>query len=239
MIDNELILKKLHDGEIDAEEELIKNNMGLVIGIAKRFINRGYEIEDLTQVGSVGLIKAIRKFDKSFNVKFSTYAVPLIMGEIRRFIRDDGPIKVSRTHKTNAMKAWRANEILTQKLDRAPTISELSTECKIPEDELIEAMEATTPPESLYKTGASVADDERELIDKIGAVSEENSILDKVLISQSLNILTARERKVITLRYFSLKTQSSISDIIGVSQVQVSRIEKAALEKMKSFIREK
>lgn len=238
MINNELILEKIHNGESDAEEELIKNNMGLVAGIAKRFINRGYEMDDLMQIGTVGLIKAIRKFDKNFNVKFSTYAVPLIMGEIRRFIRDDGPIKVSRTHKTNAMKAWCAQEKLIQKLNRTPTISELANESGIKAEELIAAMAATTPPESIYKQKNIGDDNERELIDEIEAVNEEGHIIDRVIIADSLNVLTPRERTVITLRYFGEKTQNSISKLIGVSQVQVSRIEKMALAKLKSYMSE-
>lgn len=232
MIDNEIILEQSASGK--NEELLVGNNMGLVVGIAKRFINRGYELEDLVQIGVVGLIKAIRKFDCSLGVKFSTYAVPLIVGEIKRFIRDDGIIKVSRTHKTNAMKAVYAQQKLAQSLNRAPTISEIANECGLDVGEVIEAMEATALPDSINK--AMSDDDSREFEEKIASDNEEEKIIDRVLIKDSLNILSARERTVITLRYFSQKTQSSISDIIGVSQVQISRIEKAALKKMKNYI---
>lgn len=235
MIDNELILERLHNGDTTAENQLIENNMGLVAGIAKRFCSRGYELDDLMQIGAVGLIKAVRKFDFEFNVKFSTYAVPLIMGEIRRFIRDDGIIKVSRTHKMNAMKAYHACEALSQKLNRTPTVSEISAECGIECEQIIEAMEATAHPESIHKAFSS-DDDSSELIDRMGTVDDESKIIDNVVIKNSLNSLTPRERTVISLRYFSEKTQSSISDIIGVSQVQVSRIEKAALKKMRDYL---
>ena len=232
MIDNEIILEQSASGK--NEELLIGNNMGLVIGIAKRFLNRGYEMEDLVQIGVVGLIKAIRKFDCSLGVKFSTYAVPLIMGEIKRFIRDDGIIKVSRAHKTNAMKAIYAQQKLVQSLNRVPTISEIANECGLDAGEVIEAMEATALPDSINK--AMSDNDSREFEEKIATDNEEEKIIDRVLIKESLNMLSARERTVITLRYFSQKTQSSISDIIGVSQVQISRIEKAALKKMKNYI---
>lgn len=235
MIDNAIILKDLHNKKEDAEEKLLKNNMGLVMGIAKRFFNRGYDQDEIIQVGSMGLLKAIRRFDNAFGVQFSTYAVPLIIGEIKRFIRDDGIIKVSRTHKTNAMKAWQVSEKLSQKLNRTPTIKELSEECDVPIDELVEAMEATAPVESIYKTFDD-SDDKRELIDLIGAVEEEGRILDKILIKESLNILKPRERTVVTMRYFKSKTQNEISKVLGVSQVQVSRIEKAALGKLREFI---
>ncbi|MBQ3038396.1 MAG: SigB/SigF/SigG family RNA polymerase sigma factor [Clostridia bacterium] len=234
MTDNEIILEQELCEE--NEQQLVERNMGLVVGIAKRFINRGYEMDDLTQIGVVGLIKAIRKFNLDFGVKFSTYAVPLIMGEIKRFIRDDGIIKVSRTHKTNAMKAVCAEQRLSQSLNRAPTISEIASECGLEVSEVIEAMEATAQPDSINKAVSD--DDSRELEGKITLNNEEEKIVDRVLIKDSLNILSARERKVIMLRYFSEKTQSSISDIIGVSQVQISRIEKNALLKMKNYIGE-
>lgn len=236
MTDNLVLLKDLHNGNSESETELIKNNIGLVAGIAKRFYTSGYDAEELIQIGCMGLIKAIRRFDFSFNVQFSTYAVPLIIGEIKRFIRDDGIIKVSRTHKINAIKVNAAKERLNQELRRTPTISEISKECSISEEEIIEALEATAQPESIYQ---SVDDDSKgELIDKLGVFEEEGKIIDKVLVRESLNILSQREKKIIIMRYFYQKTQSQISKVIGVSQVQISRLEKGALTKMREFLKE-
>lgn len=235
MTDNAILLEKIHNGHTEAENEIIKNNMGLVAGIAKRYYNRGYDFEELIQVGSMGLLKAVRKFDQSFNVQFSTYAVPMIIGEIKRFLRDDGMIKVSRTHKTNAMKAWCAQERLSQRLNRNPTIDELAHECGLEQEEIISAMEATAPVESINFRAAG-EDDDREVSDKLGTVEEEGKIINRVIIKESLGILKPKEREVIAMRYFSQKTQSQISKIIGVSQVQVSRIEKSALKKLKDFI---
>lgn len=233
MTDNLVLLKELHNG--DAENELIKNNMGLVLGIAKRFYNSGYDNEDIIQIGCIGLIKAIRRFDFSFNVQFSTYAVPMIIGEIKRFIRDDGIIKVSRKHKTNAMKIKACKEKLHQELKRTPTISEIAKECDISKEDILEAMEATAVPDSIYQT---CYDDKSELIDKLGVIEEDGNIIDKVLVEQSLKVLTPREKKIIIMRYFYQKTQSQISEIIGVSQVQISRLEKGALIKMREFLKE-
>lgn len=234
MIDNAVLLKKIHSGERSSENQLVENNMGLVVGLAKRFYNRGYEMDELIQIGSIGLVKAIRKFDNSFGVQFSTYAVPMIIGEIKRFLRDDGIIKVSRTYKTNALKARRVKEKLSQKLNREPTIAEISAESGLSAEDIIIAQDATTAPESIYCTGSD--GDNRELGDKIAAVYEEDKIIDKLIVNKSLEILSERERKIITMRYFMGKTQSKIAEIIGVSQVQISRIEKAALLKMRSYL---
>lgn len=237
MTDNLILLEQIHNGDKEAENEIIKNNMGLVAGIAKRYFNRGYDSEEIMQVGSMGLLKAVRKFDKSFNVQFSTYAVPMIIGEIKRFIRDDGIIKVSRTHKTNAMKARFAQEKLAQRLNRAPTMQEVSKECGITAEELTEAMEACTPVESINRTSVS-DDDDRELLEKYGAVEEEGNIINRVSIKESMGVLKQKEREVIVLRYFLGKTQSSIAEVVGVSQVQISRIEKSALKKLREFMGE-
>ena len=234
MTDNLTLLKNLHNGNQESENELIKNNIGLVAGIAKRFYSSGYDSEELIQIGCMGLIKAIRRFNFEFNVQFSTYAVPLIIGEIKRFIRDDGIIKVSRTHKVNAIKANVAKEKLHQKLKRTPTISEIAGEASLTEEEIIEALEATNPPESIHQS----YDDKNELIDRIGIVEEEGNIINRVLVKEALNILSAREKKIVVMRYFYQKTQTEISKVIGVSQVQISRLEKGALIKMQRFLEE-
>ena len=236
MIDNAILLEKIRSGEHSAENQLVENNMGIVIGLAKRFYNRGYDMDELVQIGSIGLIKAIRKFDGEFGVKFSTYAVPMILGELKRFIRDDGIIKVSRVHKTNAMKIRRAQEKLSQNLNRDPTIAEISAQCGLNTEEIITAMDATAAPESIYRQNKSCDDDERELMDKITGICEEDKIINKVVISKALELLDERERKIIIMRYFAGKTQSKIAQIIGVSQVQISRIEKSALQKMRNYI---
>ena len=231
MNSNSLLLEKLKNGDKSAEDELVKKNMGLIISAAKRFINRGYDFEELTQVGSIGLIKAIKRFDSSFDVQFSTYAVPMIMGEIRRFLRDDGIIKVSRGLKETAIKGWKAEEILRRELKREPTITEISECCKIPTENLIEAFDAVTLPESIY-----YENDESGSSEKLKVSDCESDIINKVLISGLLDKLEKREKQIIVLRYFKEKTQSQIAEIIGVSQVQISRIEKNVLEKLRKMV---
>lgn len=231
MNSNSLLLKKLKNGDKSVEDELVEKNMGLVISAAKRFANRGYDFEELTQVGSIGLIKAIKRFDSSFDVQFSTYAVPMIMGEIRRFLRDDGIIKVSRSLKETAIKGWKAEEILRRELKREPTITEISECCGIPTENLIEAFDAVTLPESIY-----YENDESGNSEKLKVSDCESDIINKVLISGLLDKLEKREKQIIVLRYFKEKTQSQIAEIIGVSQVQISRIEKNVLEKLRKMV---
>ena len=238
MLNNSELLEQLDLGDESAKSLLIENNMGLVYSVVSRIKSHLYEREDLVQIGAMGLIKAVKKFDTSFNVQFSTYAVPMILGEIKRFLRDDGAIKVSRSVKENALKGKRCREQLEKKLGREPTIGEISLECGISEDELIEAFEASVPPESLQ---AAVIEGENGL-SLMGLVTdgcEEEKIVDRLVIKQSLSKLTDRERKIIILRYFMGKTQTDISEHIGVSQVQVSRIEKKALLKMRNAIEDK
>ena len=238
MLNNSELLERLEIGDKSAENLLVENNMGLVYSIVSRIENRLYDREDLIQIGAVGLIKAVKKFDTSFNVQFSTYAVPMILGEIKRFLRDDGAIKVSRSIKETALKGRRCREFLEKKLGRTPTISEISKECGISEDELIEAFEASAPPESL-QAAVIDGDDRLSLMGLVAGDGDEEKIVDKLVIKQSLLNLTDREREIIILRYFRGKTQTEISEHIGVSQVQVSRIEKKALLKMRSVIEDK
>lgn len=235
MLNNSELLERLEIGDKSAENLLVENNMGLVYSIVSRIENRLYDREDLVQIGAVGLIKAVKKFDTSFNVQFSTYAVPMILGEIKRFLRDDGAIKVSRGIKETALKGRRCREFLEKKLGRAPTISEISQECGISEDDLIEAFEASAPPESLQAAVVD-GDDRLSLMGLVAGDGDEEKIVDKLVIKQSLLNLTEREREIIILRYFKGKTQTEISEHIGVSQVQVSRIEKKALLKMRSVM---
>lgn len=233
MRDNTALIERVREGDKQAENRMVEENMGLVYSIVRRFLNRGYDAEDLTQIGAIGLIKAVKKFDPEFNVQFSTYAVPMITGEIKRFLRDDGAVKISRTLKENAMKGWRCEELLRRKLNRQPTINEISKECGIDAESLIEAFEAATPPESIYESIYDNGDKEIHLLDTLVGEEIEDGVINKVMIDDILNRLTEREKEIILLRYFRGKTQSEIAKIIGVSQVQISRIEKKAIERIR------
>ena len=234
MLNNKELLEKLDSGDISVQSELVENNMGLVYSIAGKFDNRAYEREDIIQIGAMGLVKAVKKFDTSFGVQFSTYAVPMILGEIKRFLRDDGAIKVSRSIKETALKGRRCREMLEKKLGREPTINEISTECGIMPDELLEAFEAEMPPESLQSTISE--DDGLCLMGLVSGEESEKKIVDRLLVKQLLDGLTQRERDIILMRYFKGKTQSETAKCIGVSQVQISRLEKKALKNMRDAV---
>lgn len=233
MTDNAALLERVREGDKRAENLMVEQNMGLVYSIVKRFSGRGYELDDLTQIGAIGLIKAVKKFNPEFNVQFSTYAVPMIAGEIKRFIRDDGAIKISRSLKESAMKGWRAEEILRRRLNREPTIGEVSEECGIEVEDLLEAFEAAAPPESIYESIYSGGDKEIQVVDTIAGEEIENNIINKVLLDDILKQLKPREKQILILRYFKGKTQSEIAKMVGVSQVQISRIEKKAIENIR------
>lgn len=222
-------------GDKQAQATLVEKNIGLVWSIVKRFQNRGYEVDDLYQIGSIGLIKAISKFDASYDVKFSTYAVPMIIGEIKRFIRDDGIIKVSRSLKEIASKARITKEIISKELGREPSVNEIAERINVSPEELVLALEAGCTPESLYSTVGEGDNTPILLIDRINADnnSSEVDLIDKIAIRQILDSLDARERQIIILRYFKEKTQVQIAKLLGISQVQVSRIEKKILKDIK------
>ena len=232
------LLEKAQNGDEEAKEVLISNNLGLVRSVVSKFSNIGYERDDLFQLGSIGLIKAIYKFDSSFNVRFSTYAVPMILGEIKRYLRDDGMVKVSRSLKQLAIKAKLQTELLTKKFGREPTIEEIAKELDVEKEDLVMAMEANFSVEYLHgviheEEGSPIC-----LIDKISlkGENEEEKVIDNILLKEVLGKLEKRERQIIMLRYFEDKTQSEIGDILKISQVQVSRIEKKVLMKLKSYI---
>jgi RNA polymerase sporulation-specific sigma factor len=231
-------IKKAKAGDKQSQSILVEKNVGLVWSIVKRFQNRGYEVDDLYQIGCIGLIKAINKFDTSFDVKFSTYAVPMIIGEIKRFIRDDGIIKVSRSLKEISSRARITKEIMSKDMGREPTISEIAEQLKVSTEELVMAMEAGCAPESLYSTIGDGDNSPILLIDRIDADNNnrEVDLIDKIAIRQILDTLNARERQIIVLRYFKEKTQVQIAKLLGISQVQVSRIEKKILKEIKSKI---
>ena len=230
MTDNSILLKKAKDGDISARNKIVEENMGLVWSVVKHFSGRG-DSEDLAQIGAIGLIKAASNFNTDFNVKFSTYAVPMITGEIKRYLRDDGPIKVSRKLKEIAAKGRKCEEILRKKLGRDPKISEISKMCEVDTDELVSAFDACVAPESIYE----YIYDNISIIDGLSSEGHEETIINHVLIEQMLKNLKPKERQVMILRYIQGKSQTEIAKIIGVSQVQISRIEKNTLNKMKNL----
>ncbi|HHV60607.1 MAG TPA: RNA polymerase sporulation sigma factor SigF [Clostridiaceae bacterium] len=232
------LIQKAKSGDAEAQNTLVKDNIGLVWSIVRRFQNRGYEMEDLYQIGCIGLIKAIEKFDLSYNVKFSTYAVPMIIGEIKRFIRDDGIIKVSRSLKELFNKTRVAREILSKEQGKEPTLKEISNYLGIPEEDLVVAMEAGAEPESLYSAVGDGDNSSILLIDRIDGQRDETGIdlIDKIALRQVIDTLEPREKQIILLRYFKQKTQMQIANMLGVSQVQVSRIEKKILKQLRQKI---
>ena len=230
---NTALIKRVQNGDAEAQDKLVENNMGLVYSIVKRYSGRGYDTEDLVQIGAIGLIKAIKKFDTKFNVCFSTYAVPVIAGEIKRFLRDDGAVKISRTLKETAIKGRRTEEELRRVLNRDPTIGEIAEKCGVDADTLTEAFDAAAPPASIYDSIYENGENEIRLLDTMAGDESEEKIINKVMAENILTSLKPSERQVIVLRYYKGKTQSEIARIIGVSQVQVSRIEKRILENLR------
>lgn len=231
MADNSVLIRKAQAGEKESREVLIEQNLGLVHHIVKRFLGRGYEAEDLFQVGTIGLMKAIDKFDTSFEVKFSTYAVPLIAGEIKRFIRDDGIVKVSRTLKENGIKVKYATERLAMRLNRDPTLMEVAQETALSAEDVVVAMEANVPVESIYKSVYQSDGNEIYLVDQLADMGkdEQESLLNQMVVKQLIGELPEMEQKIIVLRYYQDKTQTEVAKLLGVSQVQVSRLEKRIL----------
>lgn len=227
------LIWQAQNGSKEAMSALIQNNVGLVWNVVKRFSNRGYEKEDLFQVGCIGLVKAIRRFDSEFETQLSTYAVPMIIGEIRRFIRDDGPIKVSRSLKELAYKIEVLQSENVKNGKEQFSIQELSEVLEVSKEEIVLSLESQEYIESLDRK--IYDDDGTTVADKILANKNEyDNVVDKLTIKNMMNVLDENEKKIIIYRYFKEKTQTEISKIIGVSQVQISRIEKRALDKMKT-----
>lgn len=237
---NPELLALAKNGNSDAMNTLIEMNLPLVSSLSKKFLNRGYDYEDIFQIGSIGLVKAINNFDLTYNVKFSTYAVPMIIGEIKRFLRDDGMIKVSRNVKSLARKVYYYKEILTKKLNRSPTIEELSDYANVDKEEILFAIESSNSLQYLYDTihqddGAPVL-----LIDKLSekGVDDDNNIIERIALKEALRSLDTKARQIIMLRYFKDKTQVQVAKMLGISQVQVSRIEKKVLAQMRKKLEE-
>ena len=230
------LIQKSHEGDKAAREQLVEENVGLIWCVVKRFYGRGLENEDLFQIGSIGLLKAIDKFDLSYDVKFSTYAVPMISGEIKRFLRDDGMIKVSRTLKELSYKIFQTREKLLDLLGREPTIEELAEKMQIDKEEIVEALEAGSEVESIYKPIHQKEGKEIRLMDKLEEKEHrEEKILDHMLLQQLLGTLEKEERTLIYMRYFQDKTQSQVGKELGISQVQVSRMEKKIMENLRKI----
>ncbi len=228
------LIKLAQEGDEEATKILIEENSGLIWSIVRRFLNRGYDGEDLFQIGSIGLLKCIKKFDLSYEVKFSTYAVPMIMGEIKRFLRDDGIIKVSRTLKETATKAKYIKDLLTKQNNEEPTINEIANALGVEPQEVLLALDSDKDVESLYSTVYQNDGKSVYLIDKLEnkGDSQEN-IVENIVLKDIIKGLEPREKQIINLRYYQDKTQSQVAKEIGVSQVQVSRIEKKILAKIR------
>lgn len=236
--DNIELIAKARNGDKEALNYLVEMNLPLVSSVSKKFLNRGYEYEDIYQIGSMGLIKAINNFDSSYGVKFSTYAVPMIMGEIKRFIRDDGIIKVSRSIKNTARKLHYDKEALAKKLNREPTIEELSEYSGVKTEDIIFASESVNNMQYLYDTIHQDDGSPIMLMDKISQDYEEDSeIVNRIALKEALSKLDIKSRQIIMLRYFKDKTQVEVAKMLGISQVQVSRIEKRVLKSMKDKLK--
>lgn len=230
------LLEKTRQGDLKAREELISGNLRLVLSVIQRFTNRGENLDDLFQVGCIGLIKAIDNFDLSQNVRFSTYAVPMIIGEIRRYLRDNNPVRVSRSMRDIAYKAMQCKERLTNEKQREPTIEELAKAMDIPKEEIVLALESVVEPVSLYEPVYSDGGDTIYVMDQIGDKNKDDDWLDEIALKEAINHLTDREKRILSLRFFEGHTQMEVAAEIGISQAQVSRLEKGALSKIKKQI---
>lgn len=231
------LLRKSKNGDMHAREELISGNMRLVLSIIQRFGSRGEDADDLFQVGCIGLIKAIDNFDLDVGVKFSTYAVPMIIGEIRRYLRDNSMIRVSRSQRDLAYRALRVKEELSLRLSRDPTDAEIAAEIEAEPAAVTEALTSITTPLSLYEPVFSEGGDALYLMDQISDDKENDETwIDNIAIGEAMKRLSDRERSIISMRFFRGKTQMEIADEIGISQAQVSRIEKGALDRIRRQI---
>ncbi len=236
-MDTQLLIQKAQDGDKVAREQVINENVGLVWSIVRRFLGRGQEAEDLFQIGVIGLMKAVDKFDLSYEVMFSTYAVPMISGEIKRYLRDNNSlIKMSRSIKENGWKINAAKERLSHELGRDATIEELAAATELSMEDVVTALEANSEIESIYKTVYQGDGNEIYLVDRImEEKSESEGLIDRMTVEQLLDSLTEEERILITSRYFEDKTQMETARLLGISQVQVSRLEKKILLKMRKM----
>lgn len=231
------LLLRVKDGDTAARDEFLRSNLRLVLSVIQRFANRGEQMDDLFQVGCIGLIKALDNFDLSHDVKFSTYAVPMIIGEVRRHLRDNNTIRVSRSLRDIAYKALQARTRLMDEHSREPTIGEIAKELSLPEEDIVFALDAIQDPISLYEPIYHDDGDAIFVMDQIGdAKVNDASWLDTIALSQGISRLGSREQRILQMRFFEGKTQMEVSKEIGISQAQVSRLEKNALKHMQKFV---
>ena len=230
------LLKLSREGDKKAREELVNGNLRLVLSVIQRFTQRGENLDDLFQVGCIGLIKSIDNFDMSQNVRFSTYAVPMIIGEIRRYLRDNNSIRISRSMRDTAYKAMQVKERLTTQNLREPTVEEIAKELDLPREDIVMALESIVEPVSLYEPVFSDGGDTIYVMDQVGDHNDDNNWLDEIALKEAIRGLNDREKKILNLRFFKGMTQIEVSAEIGISQAQVSRLEKGALERIKKQI---
>ncbi|MDF2909637.1 MAG: sigF [Sporolactobacillus laevolacticus] len=231
------LIKMSQSGDHDARDRLVQKNMRLVWSVVQRFINRGYEPDDLFQIGCIGLLKSVDKFDLSYDVRFSTYAVPMIIGEIQRFIRDDGAVKVSRSLKETGIKVRKKKDELSKSLGRNPTVSELADALDLSPEDIVLSQEAIRAPSSIHETVFENDGDPITILDQISD-NESNKWFDKMVVREAVEQLSDREKLIVYLRYFKDQTQTEVAERLGISQVQVSRLEKKILEEIKSQMAE-
>jgi RNA polymerase sporulation-specific sigma factor len=231
------LFQQMQQGDFSAREKLIKGNLRLVLSVIQRFTNRGEYVDDLFQVGCIGLMKAIDNFDLAQNVKFSTYAVPMIIGEIRRYLRDNNPIRVSRSLRDIAYKALQVRDNLVNKNAREPSINEIAGELKVPREEVVFALDAIQEPVSLFEPIYHDGGDPIFVMDQVGDEKNiDTNWLETITVKEAMRRLSQRERHILTLRFFEGKTQMEVAEEIGISQAQVSRLEKAALNHMRKYV---
>ncbi len=235
MNDIKELLNLASKGDKDARNMIVNENLNLIRSVAKKFLNRGYDFDELFQVGCIGLIKAVDKFDREYNVKFSTYAVPLIMGEIQRFIRDDNPVHISRSLKELSIRCLREKERIENDFNREAKVWEIANACNVSVYDVSEALNASCPPESIYR---EIAGDEGKSVMILDRIADEgqSDMFSGIMIEEAIKKLMPREKSIIRMRFAEDKTQAEISDILGISQVQVSRLLKKTLLEMRKNI---
>ncbi len=231
--EKEKLLSLSLNGDKSARDKLINGNLRLVLSVIQKFSNRGENMDDLFQIGCIGLMKAIDNFDPVHKVKFSTYAVPMIIGEIRRYLRDNGSVRVSRSIKDTAYKAMQVKERLTAERQTEPTVDEIAGELSVPVGEIVMALESVVEPVSLFESVYSDGGDSVYVLDQIGDNSSDSDWIEEIALKDILGSLNEREKRILALRFMQGKTQMEVSDEIGISQAQVSRIEKGVLERIK------
>ena len=235
--EKEELLKKIKQGDANAREQFIKGNLRLVLSIVQRFNQSNENIDDLFQIGCIGMIKAIDNFDLSQNVQFSTYAVPMILGEIKRYLRDNNSIRVSRSMRDTAYKAIYTKEKLTKLRQKEPTINEIASEIGVPKEDIVLALEAVQTPVSLYEPVYNDGGDTLYVLDQVSDKKDcEENRVSRISLKEAVEKLSPREKRIITMRFFECKTQMETAAEIGISQAQVSRLEKMALKSMRNFL---